>query len=369
MNRILSVILVQFLFSGYIDALTLTSSAFSDGGIIPTPFTYKLGSQCNGNNWSPPLSFGDIPVGTASFSIRVVDPDGGNFVHWSASGIPGSTRSLPYNASATATFSQSNNSFGTVGWGGPCPPTPNHHYVFTLSSLDSNGLTLQSATLTGIRSPDSNVPWSPYYAISVTNPGNGTITSSPSGISCGSTCSANFDTGSSVTLTATPTAGYAFSGWSGGCTGTSACVINLNSNQSVSANFSAVPTPTPTPTPVAPKYNFTGFYPPVSSSSINSFKKGAIVKFAFGLKDRSGLVVSSPASVVSRSYNVIDCNTYKNKSDINPSPFKVTPVKWNKATKRLEFSWTTPKTANVCVKLNMVLDGGQVESANLYLKN
>ena len=42
MNKIISAILFQFLFSGYIDALTLTSSAFSDGGIIPTPFTYKL---------------------------------------------------------------------------------------------------------------------------------------------------------------------------------------------------------------------------------------------------------------------------------------------------------------------------------------
>ena len=54
--------------------------------------------------------------------------------------------------------------------------------------------------------------------------GAGTVTSSPAGINCGATCSANFNNGSSVTLTASPATGSSFAGWSGGgCSGTGTC--------------------------------------------------------------------------------------------------------------------------------------------------
>src|SRR2546428_97530 len=45
--------------------------------------------------------------------------------------------------------------------------------------------------------------------------GNGTVTSSPAGIDCGATCSAAYDSGTVVTLTATPASGSTFTGWSG----------------------------------------------------------------------------------------------------------------------------------------------------------
>src|SRR5690349_10759233 len=70
--------------------------------------------------------------------------------------------------------------------------------------------------------------------------GSGTVTSSPAGINCTSACSANFNTGTMVTLTATPARGSVFAGWSGACTGTGACVVGLNSNQSVTAKFTPV---------------------------------------------------------------------------------------------------------------------------------
>ena len=70
---------------------------------------------------------------------------------------------------------------------------------------------------------------------------NGTITSNPSGIDCGNTCSASFNSGTSVTLTATPNSGYTFSGWSGACTGAGSCVVTMNSNQSVGASFTPIP--------------------------------------------------------------------------------------------------------------------------------
>ena len=56
----------------------------------------------------------------------------------------------------------------------------------------------------------------------------GTVTSSPAGISCGSTCGASFPTGTTVTLTASPAAGATFSGWSGACSGTGPCTLTLS---------------------------------------------------------------------------------------------------------------------------------------------
>lgn len=57
-------------------------------------------------------------------------------------------------------------------------------------------------------------------------------------IQCGSTCSAAYNSGTSVTLVASPAAGYAFTGWSGGgCSGTGSCIVNVTSNLTVTATF------------------------------------------------------------------------------------------------------------------------------------
>src|SRR5688500_20328505 len=61
--------------------------------------------------------------------------------------------------------------------------------------------------------------------------GSGTVTSNPSGISCGTTCSRSFSGGTTVTLSAVPASGSVFGGWSGGgCTGTGSCTVQLNNN-------------------------------------------------------------------------------------------------------------------------------------------
>lgn len=75
--------------------------------------------------------------------------------------------------------------------------------------------------------------------------GSGTVTSSPAGIDCGNTCSANFATGTSVTLTATPASGSTFTGWSGACSGSSACILSMSAARSVTATFAGTPTTVP----------------------------------------------------------------------------------------------------------------------------
>jgi len=70
--------------------------------------------------------------------------------------------------------------------------------------------------------------------------GTGTVTSAPAGINCGSTCSATFNNGTSVTLTASPASGSVFTGWGGACSGKGACTVVMNGGQTVTATFSKV---------------------------------------------------------------------------------------------------------------------------------
>ena len=73
--------------------------------------------------------------------------------------------------------------------------------------------------------------------VDVVGSGSGTVTSSPSGIACGTDCTASFDDGTPVTLTATPDAGSTFAGWSGACSGTASCEVGMDSDREVSATF------------------------------------------------------------------------------------------------------------------------------------
>ncbi len=75
-------------------------------------------------------------------------------------------------------------------------------------------------------------------ALSVAKSGEGTVTSAPTGIACGTSCTYSFATGTTVTLRATPAAGSIFSGWSGVCTGKPDCTVTLSSATTVTANFS-----------------------------------------------------------------------------------------------------------------------------------
>jgi len=131
-----------------------------------------------------------------------------------ASFAPGTQVTLTASASGSTFF----------GWGGACSGTGS--CLVTMNASQKVIATLSTD-----------------YALAVSligSPG-GKVTSSPSSIDCGSTCSAGFAPGSQVTLTATPVAGWGFAGWSGACSGiASSCSVTLNANASAAASFATL---------------------------------------------------------------------------------------------------------------------------------
>ena len=70
--------------------------------------------------------------------------------------------------------------------------------------------------------------------------GSGTVSSNPAGINCPTTCSANFASGTAVTLTALASDGSTFAGWTGGgCSGTGTCVVAVSAAVTVTATFNS----------------------------------------------------------------------------------------------------------------------------------
>jgi uncharacterized repeat protein (TIGR02543 family) len=117
----------------------------------------------------------------------------------------------------------------------------NTTYYYQVKSCNNNGYCNTSSTynFTTLEALPT------YYTLSVSKSGSGTVTSNPAGISCGATCSANYNSGTSVTLTAAPDSGYTFAGWSGACTGTGSCTVSMTSSKSVTATFTILSDTTP----------------------------------------------------------------------------------------------------------------------------
>jgi Raf kinase inhibitor-like YbhB/YbcL family protein len=116
--------------------LQLTSNAFEAGKPIPAKYS------CRGEDISPALAWSEPPAGTQSFALIMDDPDApvGTWIHWVIYNIPASARGLPEAVPANAELSDGSfngrNSWGRIGYGGPCPPSGTHRYFFKLYALD-----------------------------------------------------------------------------------------------------------------------------------------------------------------------------------------------------------------------------------------
>jgi hypothetical protein len=112
--------------------MKLTSPVFSDNGVLPEKY------GCHGIDINPPLEISDVPAAAKSLALVIDDPDapGGSFIHWLVFNINPATASIAEN-SAPAEAVVGINSFGANNYGGPCPPSGTHRYVFKLYALDS----------------------------------------------------------------------------------------------------------------------------------------------------------------------------------------------------------------------------------------
>ena len=130
---------------------TLESPAFANGGTMPDKYA-------EGGYVSPPLNWKNIPAGTKSFAIDMIDPDVPEqfnfprvFAHWMVYNIPAATTSLPEGASPGKNMPsgaiEMNTDFVTfqipgfsTGYGPPWPPDASHRYVFNIYALKAESL-------------------------------------------------------------------------------------------------------------------------------------------------------------------------------------------------------------------------------------
>jgi hypothetical protein len=208
------------------------SHAFTGGSqvtLTPTPTSgwsfISWGGACSGNGGCTVVINAAESV-TATFVQDValsVSVTGSGTVTSSPTGIscPSTcSENLAPGTQVTLTATPANGS-GFEGWSGACSGFDN--CVVTMSSA-------QSVTATFAQT---------QYTLDVSVAGNGTVTSSPPGVSCPSVCTMNYSSGTPVTLTAAPAGGATFNSWGGACSGNGSCLLTMNSIESVTAMFSA----------------------------------------------------------------------------------------------------------------------------------
>jgi Raf kinase inhibitor-like YbhB/YbcL family protein len=120
--------------------LTLTSTAWEDGGVIPA-------KHAGGMGVSPALSWSNVPQGTVEFVLVMNDPEPvrpalsvrGDILHWMVAKIPATVTSLPEGAGAAQSTTLPAGARQIQSYRGPGAPAagPMHHYTFTLYALNA----------------------------------------------------------------------------------------------------------------------------------------------------------------------------------------------------------------------------------------
>ena len=251
--------------------LTIDKAGSGSGTVTSSPAGINCGSTCTH----------DFAHGTA-VTLTADDASGSTFTGWAGCDSSNGTTcqvSMTNDKTVTATFqlirtltvNKGGTGSGTVtsspagiNCGNTCTAGFADGTTVTLSAAPASGSTFSGwsgacsgtgscqVTMDLAKSVTANFQQQPAQTLTVSKSGDGsgTVTSSPPGISCGSTCVNSFAYGTVVTLTASPSSGSTFTGWSGACSGTGSCMVTMTAARNVTATFALVPaTPTPEPTP------------------------------------------------------------------------------------------------------------------------
>jgi Raf kinase inhibitor-like YbhB/YbcL family protein len=116
-------------------AFVLQSPDLSAGAPIAREHVWNR-DGCEGGNLAPRLRWSGAPAGTKSYALVMFDPDApGGWYHWVVVDVPATAHGL--DPASPPAGREGRNDFGTVGYGGPCPPPGSpHRYRFTLYALD-----------------------------------------------------------------------------------------------------------------------------------------------------------------------------------------------------------------------------------------
>jgi len=246
--------------------LIVTKSGTGTGSVISSPAGISCGTDCS-----------EAYNAGTSVTLTATPTTGSTFTGWSGActGTGACTVAMSAAKAVTATFTltpvqytltvtKAGTGTGTVtsspagiSCGTDCSEAYNASTSVTLTSTPATGSTFTgwsgactgtgtcTVAMTAAKTVTATFTLTPtQYTLTVTKSGTGTgtVTSSPSGISCGTDCSEAYNASTSVTLTATPTTGSTFTGWSGACTGTGACTVAMTAAKAVTATFALTPT-------------------------------------------------------------------------------------------------------------------------------
>jgi len=164
---------------------------------------------------------------TSAFQLTVTAPANG------AGTITSSPAGIDCPTSCNASFAQ--------GTKVTLTETPGTNYFFAGWGGSCSGTSACSLTITAAASVTATFHLGTGLTVTTIGSGQGTVTSSPAGINCPSTCSASFAPNSPVTLSQTPAANNTFGGWGGACSGNTTCSVTVASATNVTATFTAPP--------------------------------------------------------------------------------------------------------------------------------
>ena len=225
-------------YTGTYDAIT--NEALCADLTCSAPAAGEVGDQIAGANSA-------VNVVPDSVVITKSGTGGGNVDSADRFIACGSKCGSTYNAGTSVTLTAKANSGSTfAGWTGGCAGTS------LTCTVAANGAVAVGATFTlnptgggggggggtGGGGGGGGGGGSTSFALQVSIGGTGSVVSNPSGINCGVICSANYASGTVVTLTATPAAGWSFVNWTGDCVGTSpTCTVTMSALKKPKANF------------------------------------------------------------------------------------------------------------------------------------